>query len=484
MTAADINSGDTHGFAITGGDPGGAFGIDPATGLVRIADTGAFADTGTHALTITATDSGTPPLQATGTLTVHVAASEAVTASGPLLEIWDGINGTSLSDLANDPRFPDRPDRIVELTGLDSGKNLGSDYGARIRAILTPDTSDDYMFHLASDDQGALLLSTDSTSGNASQIAGVPGWTNYKQWDKFPDDQASEPTTLTAGQPRFIEARFKEAGGGDHVAVGWTSSTITSIALVDPDQLAAYDSNVAPDLSPLAPVIDLPATPGAGSVIAAFSAVDSPFEDLTFAILSGNPGGAFGIDPGTGELTVVNPAALGPGPFHLEIAAQDSGHGGHFPLRHSTTTATIYRDDSDRDHLPDAWETLHFGNLASDGTDDNDGDGESNYTAFLFQSDPADPDSLPAAPRANGITAPAASAGNTFQFAFTVRRHLPADAYVLQRSTDLLSWTPVAPGPNLVLLSVTPVDADFETHVLEVTVPGDTVFLRAATSSP
>lgn len=483
MSATDINTADTHSFAITGGNPSGAFAIDASSGLVRVADTSAFAATGTHTLTITATDSGQPALDSTGTLTVHVAAADAITATGPLLEIWDNLSGSTLADLTDSPLFPDRPDRLIPLDGLDSGQNIGGNYGARIRAILTSDTGSDYVFHIASNDQGALLVSTDTSPDEAAEIATVPGATSYKEWDKYPASQASSAIPLAGGQSYFIEGRVKEGGGSDHLAIGWSSSAITSVELVDPARLAPYDSNVAPDLDPVSPVIDLPAAPGVGTVITTFSAFDSPFEEITFALLSGDSGGAFVIDPGTGLLTVANPAVLGPGPHTLEVAAQDSGHGGYFPLRHSTTTATVYLGDSDHDHLPDAWELEHFGDLASDGAGDNDLDGESNYTAYLFRSDPVDPDSFPAAPRANGVSRSGPGGGTTTQFAFTIRRNLPAGAYVLERSIDLSAWTAI-PAGDLELLSVTPVDTEFETHLIEVTVPGDTVFLRAATTSP
>jgi subtilisin family serine protease len=46
--------------------------------------------------------------------------------------------------------------------------------------------------------------------------------------------------------------------------------------------------------------------------------------------------------------------------------------------------------DTDNDGLPDWWETDHFGNLTATGTDDTDGDGDSNLDEFLDGTDPVD----------------------------------------------------------------------------------------------
>jgi hypothetical protein len=49
-------------------------------------------------------------------------------------------------------------------------------------------------------------------------------------------------------------------------------------------------------------------------------------------------------------------------------------------------------DDVDNDDLPDAWELVYFGNITGqNGSDDSDGDGETNLGEFRFGTLPNDP---------------------------------------------------------------------------------------------
>jgi uncharacterized repeat protein (TIGR02543 family) len=52
-------------------------------------------------------------------------------------------------------------------------------------------------------------------------IASVPGWSNARECDKYPE-QTSIEIPLAHGNRYYIEALHKEGGGGDHLAVGWT----------------------------------------------------------------------------------------------------------------------------------------------------------------------------------------------------------------------------------------------------------------------
>ncbi len=47
--------------------------------------------------------------------------------------------------------------------------------------------------------------------------------------------------------------------------------------------------------------------------------------------------------------------------------------------------------DSDWDHLPDRWELFYFGDLSHDGTDDTNGDAESDLVEYLINDDPLAP---------------------------------------------------------------------------------------------
>ena len=145
--------------------------------------------------------------------------------AGAWLETWNNIAGGAIADLTGDARFPDNPDDITIVDGLEAPANRADNFGARMRAILVPPTDGDYTFWIASDDAGELLLSTDEDSENAKLIAEVGGYSSPRAWDATPE-QKSEPVALTGGQRYYIEARLKEGGGNDHLSVAWEGPDI------------------------------------------------------------------------------------------------------------------------------------------------------------------------------------------------------------------------------------------------------------------
>jgi VCBS repeat-containing protein len=70
----DVDAGQTHTFAITAGNTDGAFAIDASTGAITVANPAAldFETNPTFALTVTVTDSGTPVLSGSATITINV----------------------------------------------------------------------------------------------------------------------------------------------------------------------------------------------------------------------------------------------------------------------------------------------------------------------------------------------------------------------------------------------------------------------------
>ena len=81
------------------------------------------------------------------------------------------------------------------------------------------------------------------------------------------------------------------------------------------------------------------------------------------------------------------------------INAHDSTYGGSNDPRWGNGDAMLvkfvddrlYIGDSDKDLLPDSWETNYFQVLDQDGLDDDDNDGNSNRLEFLQGTDPTDP---------------------------------------------------------------------------------------------
>ena len=72
VTSTDPDAGQTQSFAITAGNTGGPFAIDPATGEITVATTVDFETTPSYSLTVEVTDDGTPALTGSATITVNV----------------------------------------------------------------------------------------------------------------------------------------------------------------------------------------------------------------------------------------------------------------------------------------------------------------------------------------------------------------------------------------------------------------------------
>jgi hypothetical protein len=155
-----------------------------------------------------------------------------------LREMWKDVPGLTLYDLLKDLNYPLTPTE----TGFDSlfasPRDVGDEYGLRMRGLLIPPATGDYTFWISCDDFGALFLSSDNTPENRQKIASVNGWTHPEEWDRYPE-QKSSPVTLQENQPYYIEAIFKEQGGGDHLTVAWEGPCM-SMQVIKGSYLSPY----------------------------------------------------------------------------------------------------------------------------------------------------------------------------------------------------------------------------------------------------
>jgi len=275
-------------------------------------------------------------------------ATNAVAAgTGLVEEFWDGITGTSLTTLTSLPNFPNKPDRASDLLSFTSGiASFGDNYGAIIRAYLTPKVSGTYTFYISGDDATSLLLSTDSNPANAVQIAFKTSSSGYEKWT-LNASQTSAGIALTANARYYIEARLKEATGGDHVSVSWTGPNITGNELVpyassasNDSKLAPYDSNIAPVFGAGSYAFNIPSNYTLNSIVGTVTATDAAFDTVRYAILSGNSAARFSINPTSGAIRVVNTPSPGT-VYNLQIGAQDSGHGGRFTPKETVVAVSI-----------------------------------------------------------------------------------------------------------------------------------------------
>jgi hypothetical protein len=135
-------------------------------------------------------------------------------------DTWTGQGGTSLDDLRRMPGFPDQPGSRRALSAFETPRNAGDEYGTRVHGYIHPPVTGDYVFWLASDDNGELWLSSDDSPKNKTLIARVQDHTGPAEWEKHAA-QKSKPVRLEAGRRYFIEALQKEGGGEDLLIVRW-----------------------------------------------------------------------------------------------------------------------------------------------------------------------------------------------------------------------------------------------------------------------
>lgn len=147
--------------------------------------------------------------------------SDAEWYNGIKRRFYPGIPGTSVNDLINHPSFPNNPaTRSVIAGAFEAPTDIADNYGQHMFCWLLAPESGYYRFNIASDDNSQLFLSTDHSPENAVLIAGVPGWTFPRQWDKY-NEQLSQEVFLEAGNAYYFSALMKEGMGGDNLAVRW-----------------------------------------------------------------------------------------------------------------------------------------------------------------------------------------------------------------------------------------------------------------------
>ncbi|MEM7128963.1 MAG: putative Ig domain-containing protein [Chloroflexota bacterium] len=261
--------------------------------------------------------------QSTATVTVIVS-DTAPPAFGPTGEIlwerWDTAFGIVLDILRNDPDFPDSPDQSANISSFSSAINQGENFGQRIHGLIYPPITGQYIFWIASDDQGELWLSSDETSDNLSLIANVIDYTlSPNEWGKYPEQQ-SALITLQAGQAYYIDALAQEGGGGDHLTVAWQIPG-DALRLIDGQYLSPP---VAPPTNQPPTLVDPGNQSGTAGQAAALtlSASDPEGDTLTFSA-TGLPAGLT-LDTISGQISGTPTTAEVAG----VVITVDDGNGG------------------------------------------------------------------------------------------------------------------------------------------------------------
>ncbi|MCI0748297.1 MAG: PA14 domain-containing protein [Verrucomicrobia subdivision 3 bacterium] len=145
-------------------------------------------------------------------------------AGGLKFDVWFGITGNEVSLLLNDPRYPSSPDLSAYVTQFTSRQvfpdaNSMNNYGGRMWGWIVPPEDAQYEFFIRSDDNSQLSLSLDDNPANAVVIATESACCGPFEEPGAPETSA--PMSLMAGNRYFIEAIWKEGGGGDYCDVAW-----------------------------------------------------------------------------------------------------------------------------------------------------------------------------------------------------------------------------------------------------------------------
>jgi hypothetical protein len=343
VVAKDPNEGDVPcSWTVTGGTAAGWCAIDAASGLLYVKDGAALegAVPGYHSLNVRANDGAASPLTGTGVITLRLMNAGATAVDGIVQQIWTGISGNALSALTSDPRFPNNPTSSRMIEDFDTGWDTAENYGSRIRAMVTPPVSGNYNFYLASDNDGQLRFAAGANVSNAPVIASVSGSTARFGWN-VSSSQRSPVYFLTAGQPYYLELRYKGGNTGNFAQVAWTGPNFGAPTIISGRYLKQWDTSSPPVWGSSVYNFQVRQGDGAGTRVGIVSATDPDNGSLVYSITGGNAGGAFAINSHTGAITVANQNAFTAGQtYNLSLRVQDNGANG-LPYKSAAASAAI-----------------------------------------------------------------------------------------------------------------------------------------------
>jgi hypothetical protein len=190
-----------------------------------------------------------------------------------LHELWLNVNGFNVEDLVKSPAFQGKPSVTSLRDAFEGPRDIAEMYGTRMRGFLHPPVTGNYVFWIATDDDGQLFLSTDDTAMKKRLIANCPPAAGFRDWNRWPSCK-SAPILLTAGKRYYVEALHKEGNGTDHCSVGWTLPDGTEERPIPGKRLSPWANYPG---AGAATVLAAPAAPGPpGTVLYRALALNSP----------------------------------------------------------------------------------------------------------------------------------------------------------------------------------------------------------------
>lgn len=150
------------------------------------------------------------------------------------------VTAPDLEEAFAAPKELPEPVAKGKIDGFSAPANWGDGYFSRVRGYIHPSETGEYTFWLASDDDGRLYLSSDTSEKNKVLIASVKGWSGLEEWDKYPS-QKSKPVRLERAKRYYVEVLHREGGGADHLSVAWEGPGLAR-SVIGRDHVSACDN--------------------------------------------------------------------------------------------------------------------------------------------------------------------------------------------------------------------------------------------------
>ena len=357
-------------YAMAGGNSNNMFAIDTNSGAISVAGDLSLATQASYSLSVVVSDQTQPlPLMATSTVAITVLSNASAFQPGTIsYAVYDNISGTAISALTNAPSYPRDPTWEKQVSLFEGDINRADNYGAVMRGYLIPPATGSYTFWIATDDNGELWLSTSTNPAAATRIAYVANWTGSRVWTTEANQQ-STAVSLVAGHAYYIEARMKEGGGNDNIAVAWQCTTAGITRDVIPGKfLAPYFLNYVPHASGFTANLHQDAL--TGSRVGPVTVTDVNTNDgHSFAITGGNSSGIFSVDTLTGVIRVANDSALlaaSQTNYTLQVTVTDNGSPPLSALTNVTITLVPTNAITVASLRQELWNNIGSGTAVSD----------------------------------------------------------------------------------------------------------------------
>jgi hypothetical protein len=222
-------------------------------------------------------------------------------------EIYSGIPGATVADLAASPKYPNNPDTIDATPGVGMVNHpRANNYGMRIRCFFIPPVTDQYDFYVFADDQAEVFVSPDENPANLVSVIVTPA-------PSAAYDPAVKGTIafqeFMAGQRYLVQVLYKQGSGEGRLGVAAARQNAGGFAAAAlPPLIELRGSVIATYINPATASINITRHPQSTRVTVGQSA--------SFSVAANSPAGAVayqwqvdGVDiPGANRPVYVTPA--------------------------------------------------------------------------------------------------------------------------------------------------------------------------------